>query len=287
LVKLLTPEKCFNPDVLYLAAQTLFRQLPASASAREIALPEDIDQTIFYSCSAIRFRLFYAGLLAGHVPSALWLWSVIRYDTPEGKAEEEMILRCLGDENLKSVKKEIATLAKAVKTDAAGDGDGASKFYNQLQGLSLGEFEFLWKRQVEHYYAVDAERAFQIIMSGVPWVSPPLITTTLEQFLGDTRNPQMKLRLALQLHEYNPMKYSIHDIAKRYDALGETGIAAEWHELAGAQGNKDSQAWMVKYFEMMAKKQWFGGQKYRTRLRKWKEFTDRQAKEPREQANSN
>jgi len=211
-------------------------------------------------------------LLAGHVPSALWLWSVVPYDNPEGNAEKEMILRCLSDKNLQTVKKDIAILANAVKADEAGDSAGARKLYGQLGRLSLGEFEFLWKRRVEYLYAVDEEAALGTIISGVAWVASPLIAATLEEFLRISTNKKTQVRLAIQLHDYNPRKYSINDIAKRYEVLGDEMMAAGWHELAGAQGNKDSQAWLVKYLEGMGKVSWFRGRTYRKRLDRWKQF---------------
>jgi len=166
----------------------------------------------------------------------------------------------------------MVILANAVRADEAGDIAGARKFYGQLRGLSLGEFEFLWKRQVEYLYAVDEEAALETIISGVPWVAPPLIAVTLEQFLGLTTNKKMQVRLAVQLHDYNPRKYSISNIANRYEELGDKTMAAGWHELAGAQGNKDSQAWLVKYFEDIAQLSWFRGRTYRKRLDRWKQL---------------
>ena len=86
-------------------------------------------------------------MLVGRLHAALWLWSVVSYDNPEGNAEKEMILQCLGDKNFQTVKKDIAILANAVKANCAGDSAGARKLYRQLGRLSLGEFEFLWNRQ--------------------------------------------------------------------------------------------------------------------------------------------
>jgi hypothetical protein len=47
-------------------------------------------------------------------------------------------------------------------------------------------------------------------------------------------------------------------------------MAASWHELAGAQGNKNSQAWMVNYLEARVSESWFQRAKYTKKLKRWK-----------------
>src|SRR5436305_14105857 len=85
----------------------------------------------------IRFRLFYTGLLVGHFPSALWLWSARPYNTAEEKVEESLILRCLEtgktDKSI-ALNKHLITVIKAIEADSSGDVKAARTYFNKLDG---------------------------------------------------------------------------------------------------------------------------------------------------------
>ena len=235
--------KCFDPDLLYRTAQTMFRPLPASVHSLEQY--EDFDLNI--NLLSLRFRLFHTGLLAGHIPSALWLWSVVPYDTPARKLEKEFVLRCLDDEKANLVGDNIGILVKAIKADVAGDVKGALNYYHSLDKLSLGEFEYLWKRRIQLLFAVRKQRALDAILSGIPWITAYMIANTLEELRNLTEDEQMKIRLSIHLHEFLPNKYTIKSIAESYESMGDTLMAREYYEIAGATGDKESQEWMGLY----------------------------------------
>lgn len=259
-------EKCFDPDLLYRTAQTMFRPLPASVPPRE----QIVDPAVLNKGLPLRLRLFYAGLLAGHIPSALWLWSAVPYDSPAGKIEEEMILRCLDDEKANLVGKNIGILAQAVKADVAGDMKGARAQFDLLEGVGLGEFEFLWKRRVEYLFAVDEQKALEATLFGIPWISAYMIANTLEELMDFTKDEQMKIRLSIHLHEFLPTKYTFNSIAKSYDRMGDTMMAREYYEIAGATGDKESQEWIAEYLENIAKKSGFRRNIYKKELESWR-----------------
>src|SRR5271170_1314758 len=106
----------------------MFRGIPAIATHFQRLKPPRPE--IFDLAHVIRRRLFYTGLLAGHVPSALCLWWSISYDTPTGQSEKDMILRCLADDvELMSIGVKFLQLAHAVKADAVGDVKAAREWF--------------------------------------------------------------------------------------------------------------------------------------------------------------
>jgi hypothetical protein len=243
MVEELIIEKCFNPDLLYRTTQTMFRPLPASVHALQQYEDFDLNSNML----SLRFRLFRTGLLAGHIPSALWLWLAVPYDTPERKLEREFILRCLDDEKVNLVGKHIGILVKAVKADVAGDIKGALSYFHILDKLGLGEFEHLWKRRIQLLFAEHKQRALDAILSGIPWITAYMIANTLEELRNLTEDEQMKIRLSIHLHEFLPNKYTIKSIAESYESMGDTLMAREYYEIAGATGDKESQEWIGLY----------------------------------------
>jgi hypothetical protein len=208
--------------------------------------------------------------LGGHIPSALWLWSAVPYDSPAGKLEEELILRCLDDAKAYSIGKNIGILARAVKADIAGDVKGARANYDLLDGFDLGEFDFLWKRRVEYLFAVNEERTLEAILSGILSITAYMIANMLEELLKFTKDEKMKIRVSIHLHEFLPSKYTFNSIAKGYDRMGDTMMAREYYEIAGATGDKESQEWVAEYLENKVKKSGLRGKIYSKELHSWK-----------------
>jgi hypothetical protein len=261
-----TVEKCFDPELIYLTAQTMFRSTPDLRGMRDIVVPEIYEMGLM-----IRRRLFYAGLLGGHIPSALCLWWSFSYDTPAGQVEKEMILRCLDDTNVVSLGPNIVALVKAVKADALNDVNGARASFDGLDKMDLGEFDLIWKKKVEYLFAVDEDRALASIIHGRRWFAAPVIVQLLEELRGYTKNEQMKLRIAIHLLSYSP-KYTYKSIAQDYEKAGDELMAREYHELAGATGDKESQGWMVKYLERLAKGSWVRKDFHEKQLELWKKM---------------
>jgi hypothetical protein len=216
----------------------------------------------------IRLRLFYMGLLAGDTFSALCLWSP--YDTPEQRQVEEMIVRCLDNEDVNSLGQEFVILVQAVKADIVGNEDEARKYYNQFEPKHFVEMEFIWKRCVQYLFAVDEEKALEAILRGIPLIPPTMIADTLEELLDFTDDEKMKMRLSIRLHEFLPNKYTYNSIAESYDRRGDILMAREYHELAGAIGDKESQKWMEGYLERLYKLSTFKKKSYYKELHSWR-----------------
>lgn len=218
----------------------------------------------------IRLRLFFMGLLAGDTFSALCLWSP--YDTPEQKLVEEMIVRCLDNEQVNLLGQEFVILAQAVKADIAGNEDEARKFYNQFEPKHFMEMEFIWKRCIQYLFAVDEEKALEAILRGIPRIPPTMIAHTLEELLDFTEDERMKIRLSIRLHEFLPNKYTYNRIAESCERMGDVLMAREYHELAGAIGDKESQEWMETYLEKMYKQSKFKRKVQYKELQSWRRF---------------
>jgi hypothetical protein len=236
-------EKCFDLDFLYLTAQTMFRNLPASTQSGEYL----VSANVFEWGLQLRRRLFYVGLLGGHIPSALCLWWSFSYNILPGQIEKDMILRCLDDARVNSLETKFNILAKVVKADAEGDVFTASNLFAKLDKKDLAGFDLLWKKRVEYLFAMDEEAAFAMIRVGSAWFSTPMIVHALEQFLDYTKNEDMKIRIAITLNSYSP-KYTFNTIAQRYEQKGDIMMAREYHEIAAASGDEQSQVWMIDYF---------------------------------------
>jgi hypothetical protein len=258
--------KCFDPDLLYLTAQTMFRSLPDTRAMREKVVSEVYEMNLM-----IRRRLFYAGLLGGHIPSALCLWWSFSYDTDAGKVEKEMILRCLEDNNVFSLVPKLRALVKAVKADALGDVKEARNSFDELDNLDLGEFDLIWKKKMEYLFAVDEERVLSSILQGRRWFAAPMIVQLLEELREFTKDEQMKLRIAIHLLAYSS-KYTFKDIAQEYERRGDKMMASEYYEIAGATGDKESQGWMVDHLERLAKGSWLRKEFHEKRLELWKKL---------------
>jgi hypothetical protein len=262
----LTAEKCYDPELLYLTAQTMFRTPPDTRGMRENAPPEIYEMNLM-----IRRRLFYAGLLGGHIPSAICLWWSFSYDTAAGRVEKEMILRCLDNTNVASLGLKFIALVKAVKADALDDVKEARKNFDELENMNLGEFDLIWKKKMEYLFAVDGERALSSIIHGRKWFAAPMIVQLLEELREFTKDEQLKLRIAIYLLAYSS-KYTYKDIAQDYERMGDKLMAGEYYELAGATGDKESQRWMVDYLEMLAKGSWLRKEFHEKRLELWKKM---------------
>ena len=226
------------------------------------------DRDIIDISLLIRLRLFYMGLLAGDTFSALCLWSP--YDTAEQKLVEEMIVRCLDNEQVNLLGQEFVILIQAIKADIAGNEDEARKYYNQFEPKHFVEMEFIWKRCVQYLFAVDEEKALEAILRGIPRIPPTIIANTLEELLDFTGDEKMKIRLSIRLHEFLPNKYTYNSIAESYDRKGDILMAREYHELAGAIGDKESQEWMEGYLEKMYKQSRFKRNSYYKELQSWR-----------------
>jgi hypothetical protein len=225
----------------------------------------------------IRRRLFYAGLLGGHVPSALCLWWSFSYDTPAGQVEKEMILRCLEDSDVTSLGPIIITLVKAVRADAINDVKEARKCFDETEKMDLGEFDLLWKKSMEYLFAVNEDMALVRIIQGRRWFAAPVIVQLLEELRGYTTSEQMKLRIAIQLLAYSP-KYTYKDIALTYEKAGDELMAREYHEIAGATGDKESQEWMVGYLERLVNESRTRKEFHKKQLEMWKKMVGTEAK---------
>lgn len=226
------------------------------------------DRDVIDISLSIRLRLFYMGLLAGDTFSALCLWSP--YDTPEQRLVEEMIVRCLDNEDVNLHGQEFVILVQAVKADIAGNEDEARKYYNQFEPKHFVEMEFIWKRCVQYLFAVDEEKALEAILLGIPLIPPTMIANTLEELLDFTDDEKMKMRLSIRLHEFLPNKYTYNSIAESYDRKGDILMAREYHELAGAIGDKESQKWMEGYLEMTYKLSRFKKKSHYKELHSWR-----------------
>jgi hypothetical protein len=268
----ITTEKCFDPELLYLTAQTMFRSPPDNRWMREKVVPEMYEIGLM-----IRRRLFYAGLLGGHVPSALCLWWSFSYDTTAGQVEKEMILRCLDDSDVTSLGPIIITLVKAVKADAVNDVKEARKCFDETEKMDLGEFDLLWKKSLEYLFAVNEDMALVRIIQGRRWFPAPVIVQLLEELRGYTQSEQMKLRIAIQLLAYSP-KYTYKDIALTYEKAGDELMAREYHEIAGATGDKESQEWMVGYLERLVNGSRTRKEFHKKQLEMWKKMVGTEAK---------
>ena len=231
------------------------RSLPAIAThSRRLKPPRP---EIFDLAHVVRRRLFYAGLLAGHVPSALGLWWSISYDTPTGQSEKEMILRCLADDGgLYSIAYRYLTLALAVRADAVGDVKTAREWFDKLEGVEIEELDLLWKKRVEYMFAVDERKAMTTTLKGVTQLSMPVIIHTLEQLLDYSKDDSLKVQIYLYLQSVSS-KYTLTGVAQIYEQKGDKMMAREYHEIAGRLGNKDSQRWMVDYLEKKKAESWF------------------------------
>jgi len=231
---------------MYLTAQTMFRSLPASLPKQQL-----FAEGVVYTMLLLRRRLFYVGLLTGHIPSALCLWWSFSYTTPAGQTEKNMILRCLDDDKMSSLDSKLVTLVGAVKADAQGDVSAARGQFNLIDLKDLSEFDLLWKKSVEYLFAGQEEKAFAMIRFGSVHFSMPVIVHTLEQLMDYTRNEDLKIRIAASLNSYLPSKYTLRSIAMRYENNGEQLLAREYHEIAAASGDRESQEWMVKCLESL------------------------------------
>jgi hypothetical protein len=263
-------EKCLDPELLYLTAQTMFRSIPDSAGPHQYNVsPEIYDLGLL-----IRRRLFYIGLMMGHVQSALCLWWSFSYDTAAGKAEKEMIFRCLNMSREEILPARIQTLTDAVNADVVGNISLARKKFEALEAKDFGEYELLWKKRGEYYYATDEEHALAWIWGGRDLFPAPVVVATLEQFLHYTKNEAMKVRVSLYLSCYLP-NYTFRSIAEQYEKLGDRLMAREYHELGGSTGDKESQAWMVNFVEDEMRKPWLRTPALAQQLESWKKLLEK------------
>src|SRR5579871_2977376 len=241
----------------------MFRSIPDSAGPRQ----QTTDPGVYELGLLLRRRLFYIGLLSGHTQSALCLWWSFSYSTPAGKAEKEMILRCL--ESVTHVSPKVNTLVEAVKADAADDIKRARKHLDTLEINDFPEYDLLWKRRAEFLYAVDQEKALAWIWAGRDLFPAPVIVAILEQFKSFTKDEYMKLRISLYLSCYSS-NYTFNLIAKQYETLGNKLMAREYYELGGATGDKASQAWMVQYIQDEMRNSWLKRRTHVRQLESWK-----------------
>jgi hypothetical protein len=263
----LTTGNSFDPDMLYLTAQTMFRSRPDSATLRE---RDKVPTAIFNMGVILQRRLFYAGLFAGHIPSALCLWWSLRYDLPEGKFERDMILRCLDEDKALLLGKKISTLVKALKADAAGDISAARGHFDALDDLNIMEFQSVWKLRVEYLFAINEEKALANIISGQRWLPATDVVQMLSKLSEYTKDEGMRTRLGIYRLSYFPTQEEFRKVAERYDGLGQKMMAREYYEIAGMAGDRESQEWMVQYLLTMGRKTWLKRPAYAKALETWK-----------------
>src|SRR5579859_6936202 len=172
--------------MMYLAAQTMFRSIPDAFGAANV--------TAGFNSMIVRRRLFYAGILSGHVPSALGIYATIAWGGSLSGVEQELVLRCLKDESkVAALGPKYATIIKAVKADAAGDTDEARTQFTNLSTDDLVEFNNLWRRKVEYLFAVDEERALASIILERGVFSSADIILLLQQLLKHTKSIKMQI----------------------------------------------------------------------------------------------
>lgn len=250
----------------------MFRSIPAIATHFKKVKPPRPE--IFELAHVIRRRLFYLGLLAGHIPSALCLWWSISYDTPTGLSEKDMILQCLADDtNSLQHGSKVLRLAQAVKADAKGDVKTARVWFDKLEGEDLGEFDLLWKKRVEYLFAVDERKAMVTALMGVKSFSMPVIVHTMEQLLDYSKDDNLKAQIHLYLQSMSS-KYTLAGVAQIYEKSGDIMMAREYHEIAGRTGNKDSQRWMVEYLEKRKGEAWFKKIQINRELSAWRKLAN-------------
>ena len=98
-----------------------------------------------------------------------------------------------------------------------------------------------------------------------------MIVQLLQELREHTKNEQLKLRIAIHLLNYSS-QYTYNFIAKEYEKSGDELMAREYHELAGATGDKKSQAWMINYLERLAKQSWTRRAVHEKHLELWKKM---------------
>lgn len=185
--------------------------------------------------------------------------------------EKEMILKCLDDTRVALLGPTIVALARAVKADAVDDVRRARKAYEALDRMDLGEYDLLWKKKMEYLFAVDEDKALAGILHGRRWFPAPVIVFLLEALRAYTKDEERRLRYTIHLLEYSS-NYSYKVIARQYEDTGDESMAREYHELAGATGDKESQEWMIGYLERLAKQSWLREEFHRKQLESWKKM---------------
>jgi len=254
-----------TPGLVYLTAQTMFRSIPDTKSLHNVS-PE-----IYELGLLLRRRLFYLGLYAGHLESALCLWRSFSYETAAGKSEKEMILRCLKLPPKEKPSSARLILLTAVRIDADDDVVRASKEFDFFLVRDFAEYDLLWRRRAEILHSVSEERAFNWIWAGREYFAAPVIVAALKQLLDFTKDERMKLRIYQYLSCFST-EYSFNFLATQYEKLGDKLMAREYHELAGATGNKESRAWLVEYLEDELKNAWFKNPETVKHLESWKKM---------------
>ena len=244
----------------------MFHSRPDAPKPRMDARPE-----IYEMLLHIRRRLFYVGLLTGHIQSALCLWWSFSYDMPAGRVEKEMILRCLDDERSAALSPLEQILVQAVKADAKGNAKEARANFERVGISAVAEYELLWKRRNEYLFAVDEEKALFHIWIGLAAFPAPIVIHSLKQLLAYTKDERLKIRIEIYLMTLNRNR-SVKTIAQSYERIGDIMMAREYYEAAAATGDKEGLAWMREYLGKMAKESWFRRRMYYKQLEVWKKL---------------
>lgn len=257
-------------DLVYLTAQTMFRNLPLATPQWQMDIP------VFGLNMLIRRRLFYVGLLAGHVRSALALWGGSMDDK-----ENDLILRCLDHASAKAtLDDQKSALIQLVRADAAGDITTAFEICNKLLELdkaALDEYEWLWMRRnnwiFEQGPKENQEKGISDIWDGRGVYSAPLIFHALEKFYNRTIDKHLKVRFLTHLVACSHKHYGPQELAEAYQDTGDVEMAREWHEIAAALGNRESREWLQNYLtRMVTESNWWNRRERVRQLQRWKEL---------------
>ena len=180
-----------------------------------------------------------------------------------------MILRALDSAKAKTISPKMLALVEAVIADGTGDTSQARKQFDTLDITDFAEYDLLWKKRGEYFFAIDQEKALAWIWAGRELFSAPVIVAMLEEFLNYTQDQHMKIRISIYLLCYSP-NYTYKTIAKLYENVGDKMMAREYHELSGALGDKESQTWMLEYLQSVIRSSWGKRPDLSKQLESWK-----------------
>jgi hypothetical protein len=264
---LLTIEKEFEPDMLFLTANTIFRNPPDLDIPLEKLFPST--GRVYAHCLILQRRLFYLGLYAGHVPSALTLWRSLSAHPELLPTETAWILRCLKQPKLEKETDELRTLADICLKDHVGDVPGAIKSFSTLELSVLAPYETLWRRSTElHLQLNKIDKAVSTVLSGRALFSERPISHLLRH-LHAVAPPEWKMSLHVQLipFSYGTKDFTWKTAAEGYEARGERALAREFYEMdAWINLDRGSREWVLRY-EREKCESWWGRWDWRRRNR--------------------
>jgi hypothetical protein len=258
----------FQPELIYLTAQTIFRPIPA------FDMPKiNVDENVYVSSLFLRRRLFCAGLLRGHIPSAICLWDPNYLDKPNIDSESSMILRCLDEKRVHSLPDALRIIAKGIKADGEGNQNRFMSEFGRLEGTDISEYDLPWSRYIKILIETDERKALVKIREGTKWFPATVIVLLLETLLQHTKNAEMKVLAVLNLSLLSS-KYSVKDVTKIYEDKGDNAMAREYREISAMYGDQESQEWLIRFLESQNEpRSWFGGKKdNRKEIEYWKQL---------------